>query len=100
MFGFMKAVDKTADAARQVRQLESVLDHADNLIMLCDTSRDNAIFYMNKTARDILSRHREMMNQKFRAGVDVNHAHGHSIHQFHRDPEYNRRILADLPAAR
>ena len=25
MFGFMKAVDKTADAARQVRQLESVL---------------------------------------------------------------------------
>ncbi|PTU65909.1 chemotaxis protein [Chromobacterium sp. Panama] len=96
MFGFMKAVDKTADAARQVRQLESVLDHADNLIMLCDTSRDNAIFYMNKTARDILSRHREMMNQKFRAGVDVNHAHGHSIHQFHRDPEYNRRILADL----
>ena len=96
MFGFMKAVDKTADAARQVRQLESVLDHADNLIMLCDTSRDNAIFYMNKTARDILSRHREMMNQKFRAGVDVNHAHGHSIHQFHRDPDHNRRILADL----
>ncbi|QOZ85083.1 MULTISPECIES: methyl-accepting chemotaxis protein [Chromobacterium] len=96
MFGFMKAVDKTADTARQVRQLESVLDHADNLIMLCDTSRDNVIFYMNKTARDILGRHREMMNQKFRAGVDVNHAHGHSIHQFHQNPEHNRRILADL----
>ena len=96
MFGFKKAANQAEDAARKVRQLESVLDHADNLIMLCDTSRDNAIFYMNRTARDVLGRHREMMNQKFRAGVDVNHAHGHSIHQFHRDPEHNRRILADL----
>ncbi|MEN3812371.1 methyl-accepting chemotaxis protein [Chromobacterium piscinae] len=96
MFGFTKTADKAEDAARRVRQLESVLDHADNLIMLCDTSRDNVIFYMNKTAREAFGKHRDMMNQKFRPGVDVNHAHGHSIHQFHRDPEHNRRILADL----
>lgn len=97
MFDFLKKHSAQAEELqRQIYQLESVLDHADNLIMLCDTSQENVIFYMNKTARDVLDKHREMMNQKFRPGIDVNNAHGNSIHQFHRDPSYNRRVLADL----
>ncbi|MBV8679914.1 MAG: methyl-accepting chemotaxis protein [Aquitalea sp.] len=102
MFGFnsRKQDQQQQQQQRQLQQFQSMLDHVDNLIMLADTSSDNTIFYMNRTARDVLAQHRTMMNQKFRAGVDVNNAHLHSIHQFHRDPDRIRRILQDIAARR
>ncbi len=100
MFGFKKSKDSTAQDEEQLHQFKSVLDNVDNLIMLADTTPENTIFYMNRTARETLNRHRDMMNQKFRGGVDVNKAFQHSIHQFHRDPERIRRILSDLASRR
>jgi hypothetical protein len=88
------------DSEQQLYQFTAMLDHVDNLIMLADTSTDNVIFYMNRTARDVLAHHRSAMNAKFRAGVDVNNAFQHSIHQFHRDPDRIRRILQDIAARR
>src|SRR6202034_4345612 len=79
-----------------LRTLEEMLDRSDNIIMLADTSPDNVIFYMNKTARDFFRRLREEMNSTIGRGADVANAHRNSIHQFHRDPDRIRRVLADL----
>ena len=100
MFGFGSKNQAQQDSDHQLYQFTAMLDHVDNLIMLADTSADNVIFYMNRTARDVLAHHRSAMNEKFRAGVDVNNAFQHSIHQFHRDPERIRRILQDIAARR
>jgi methyl-accepting chemotaxis protein len=101
MLGFFTS-KQNDQAARdqQLHQFSAMLDYADNLIMLADTTPDNTIFYMNRTARELLAQHRSMMNQKFRPGVDVNNAFMHSIHQFHRDPDRIRRILQDIAARR
>ncbi|AXE31390.1 chemotaxis protein [Chromobacterium phragmitis] len=96
MFGFANKADRSAELQQTVHRLESMLDHSDNLILLCDTSHDNTIFYMNKTARDTLARHRSTLNQRLRNGADVANAHAHTIHQFHPDPDRIRRILDDL----
>ncbi|UTH74170.1 methyl-accepting chemotaxis protein [Chromobacterium sp. IIBBL 290-4] len=98
MAGWFNKADKTDELEQTLHQFQCVLDNSDNLIMLCDTSPDNAIFYMNKTARDVLSQHQAELNQRFRSGVDVKQAQGKTIHQFHRDPSHNRKILADLAA--
>lgn len=89
-----------ADDGKELHTLRSMLDNADNILMLADTTPDNVIFYMNKTARETFGRLRGELNQKFRAGIDVNNAHNHSIHQFHKDPDRIRRILADLASER
>ena len=100
MFGFSNKNQALQDSEKQLYQFTAMLDHVDNLIMLADTSTDNVIFYMNRTARDVLAQHRSAMNEKFRAGVDVNNAFQHSIHQFHRNPDRIRRILQDIAARR
>ncbi|BBF86254.1 methyl-accepting chemotaxis protein [Aquitalea magnusonii] len=101
MLGFFKGKPSEQSAKdKQLHQFSAMLDYVDNLIMLADTTPDNTIFYMNHTARDVLAQHRNMMNQKFRSGVDVSNAFQHSIHQFHRDPERIRQILRDIAARR
>ncbi|WP_199052289.1 methyl-accepting chemotaxis protein [Aquitalea sp. ASV15] len=100
MFGFGTTKQDQQESKQQLHQFTAMLDHVDNLIMLADTTPENTIFYMNRTARDVLASHRNMMNQKFRSGVDVNNAFQHSIHQFHRDPERIRHILQDIAARR
>ncbi|OWY40340.1 chemotaxis protein [Xenophilus sp. AP218F] len=96
MKGWFKKNQESNELEQTVHQLQCVLDNSDNLIMLCDTSHENVIFHMNQTARAILQQHSGELNQRFRPGVDVNHALHRSIHQFHRNPEHNRQILADL----
>lgn len=76
MFGLFrkaKASDEKTDSI-QLHYLMQMLDHSDNMVMLADTTPDNTIFYMNRTARQVLSQHRSMMNEKFRPGVDVENA--------------------------
>ncbi|MBP7580938.1 MAG: methyl-accepting chemotaxis protein [Vogesella sp.] len=100
MFGLFKQKEASSTKDEEIHQLRQMLDCVDNLIMLADTTPDNKIFYMNKTARELLSQHRAAMNQKFRPGVDVEKAFEHSIHQFHTSPERIRGILQDLASGR
>jgi methyl-accepting chemotaxis protein len=83
-----------------LHMLEAMLDRCDNIVMLADTSPDNIIFYMNRTAREFFKRLRDEMNSTLGRGADVTNAHLQSIHQFHRDPARIRRILADLASRR
>jgi methyl-accepting chemotaxis protein len=100
VFNFKKAKAAEISPADDVSTLRAMLDHADNVIMLADTTPDNKIFYMNETARQTFKRLAGEMNSGFRRGVDVNNAEFHSIHQFHKDPDRIRRILADLASGR
>lgn len=79
----------------ELKQLAQVLEHLDELVMLCDTTHENRIFYMNRKALDTMSRYRNQLNRDLR-GADVANAFGNSIHQFHKNPDSQRRILSGL----
>ncbi|WP_293766537.1 methyl-accepting chemotaxis protein [uncultured Aquitalea sp.] len=81
---------------KTISMLYQLLDQSDNLIMLAEDTDDNAIFYMNRTAKALLHQHRLALNQSFAAGVDVDNAFQHSIHQFHKDPNRIRQLLARI----
>ncbi len=100
MFGLFKQKEASSTKDEEIHQLRQMLDCVDNLIMLADTTPDNKIIYMNKTARELLSQHRAAMNQKFRPGVDVEKAFEHTIHQFHGSPDRIRGILQDLASGK
>jgi methyl-accepting chemotaxis protein len=82
--------EKTAEIAK----LEQMLDNVDNIVMLCDATSENKIFYQNRRAKELLNRHRSDLNSGLR-GADVSNAFGNSIHQFHKDPSRVRRIFAN-----
>jgi hypothetical protein len=72
--------------------LKQMLDNLSNIVMLCDTTPDNKIFYMNKAAREMMARYRGELNSGLR-GADVANAFEKPIHQYHKDPGRVRMIL-------
>ncbi|CAH2030057.1 methyl-accepting chemotaxis protein [Trichlorobacter ammonificans] len=78
----------------EINKLAQMLDNVDNVVMLCDTTPDNKIFYMNRRAKELMQQHRADLNVGLR-GADVANAFGNSIHQYHKDPGRIRRIFAD-----
>ena len=72
-----------------------LLDKVDNIVMLCDTTHENKINYMNQAARQTLSTYRHRLNSALE-GADVANAMGRSIHQFHKNPERIRSIFAAI----
>ena len=67
--------------------------------MLCeaDEKMENVIFYMNRTAIEVMHLNHERLNPSLR-GADVRAAMGRSIHLFHKDPEYIRNVFRSLGA--
>ena len=88
--------EKTAEVAK----LMQMFDKVDNIVMLCDATPDNKIFYMNSRAKELMGQHRCELNSGLR-GADVANASGNSIHQYHKDPARIRRIFSsprsDMP---
>jgi len=88
--------EKTAEIAK----LMQMFDNVDNIVMLCDTTPDNKILYMNSRAKELMTKHRSELNSGLR-GADVANAAGNSIHQYHKDPAWVRRIFSsarsDMP---
>ncbi len=82
-------------SALKASRLESVLNLVDNIVMLCDTTPENKIFYMNNSAIATLNKYHSQL-QKTLPGADLNTAMGNSIHQFHKDPNRIRRILNQM----
>lgn len=76
---------------------QALLDPLQTLEMLCeaDAAMENIIFYMNPAAIRIMQHHHQQLNPLLR-GADVRQALGHSIHQFHKDPERIRNIFREL----
>jgi methyl-accepting chemotaxis protein len=93
---FGKKYKEELDAKEaEINQLKQVLDHLDQLVMMADTTHENKLFYMNRKALDTMARYRMQLNGGLR-GADVANAMGNSIHQFHRNPDNQRRILSQL----
>jgi methyl-accepting chemotaxis protein len=88
--------EKTAEIAK----LMQMFDHVDNIVMLCDATPENKVFYMNSRAKELMSRHRSELNSGL-LGADVANAAGNSIHQYHKDPARIKRIFSsprsDMP---
>jgi hypothetical protein len=82
------------DRDNEIKKLTQMLDNVDNVVMLCDTTNDNNIFYMNRRAKELLQQHRSELNEGLR-GADVANAFGKSIHQYHKDPGRIRRIFSN-----
>jgi len=93
-----KAVLIEKDA--EIQKLIQMIDNVDNIVMLCDASSENKVFYMNARAKELLQRHRADLNSGLR-GADVGAAFNNSIHQYHKDPSRVKRLFSnprtDLP---
>ena len=80
-------------------KLRNVLDRLSGIVMLCDTTADNKIFYINEGGKNVFNSQIKSLNSRygsFRSDMLI----GTSIHKFHRDPEKIRKILSkaeDLP---
>ena len=40
------------EKAAEIAKLEQMLDNVDNIVMLCDATPDNKIFYQNRRAKE------------------------------------------------
>lgn len=78
---------------------KALLEPLSSLEMLCeaDAKMENVIFYMNRTALQVMNTYHQRLNPMLR-GADVRTALGHSIHQFHKDPERIRAIFRAMAA--
>lgn len=90
-----KCRGELAQRDNQINQLKQILNRLDELVMLADTTNENSIFFMNKKSLDTMSKYRSQLNRDL-SGVDVANAFGRSIHQFHKNPDRQRRILSQL----
>jgi methyl-accepting chemotaxis protein len=82
------------EKSAEIAKLIQIMDNVDNIVMLCDTTPDNKVFYMNSRAKELMSRHRSELNSGLRGG-DVGNVAGKSIHQYHKDPDRIRRIFGN-----
>ncbi|RNC65245.1 MAG: methyl-accepting chemotaxis protein [Desulfuromonadales bacterium] len=94
MFFSSRLKRELAEKESELEMMKQMLDNLGNIVMLCDTTPENRIIYMNKAARELLAKHRGELNSGLR-GADVANAFEKSIHQFHRDPNQVRRILGN-----
>lgn len=77
----------------EISRLKQMLDNVSNVVMLCDNTNENQVIYMNRVARETFGRYRAELNRGLR-GADVANADGRSIHQYHKNPDRVRQILA------
>ena len=83
-------VDKTASA--ELSKLRGAVDGAMTAIMMVD--RDFRITYLNKATERLLSEHEATLAQAF-PGFKVSELLGSCIDRFHKNPEHQRKLLAD-----
>ena len=84
----------------EIKKLMQMIDNVDNIVLLCDATPENKIFYLNNRAKELLQRFRSELNAGLR-GADVGNAFNNTIHQFHKDPGRVKRFFSnprtDLP---
>lgn len=94
--GKVELIEKDAE----IMKLMQMIDNVDNIVMLCDATPENKIFYMNTRAKGLMQQHRAELNAGLR-GADVGNAFDNSIHQYHKDPGRVKQLFSnprtDLP---
>lgn len=76
---------------------EKFLSNLETIEMLAeaDDAFENKIIYMNEAANWTMSRLFQRLNAGL-SGADVRNAFGHSIHQFHKNPDRVKNILREM----
>ncbi len=87
--------DESARKKKEISKLQQMIDAVPSIIMLCDATHDNNVFYMNATARETIAKHRMHLNEGLGGRADVANVMDNSIHQFHSNPDRVRRILGN-----
>lgn len=77
----------------EVARLESAVNGAQANLMICDDELN--ITYVNPSVIEML-KDRQSELQEIWPGLDVNNLIGQNIDQFHKRPEHQRRMLADV----
>lgn len=77
----------------EVARLQSAVDGAQANLMICDA--DLNITYANPAVVEML-RYRQNELRTIWPSLDVNNLVGQNIDQFHKKPEHQRRLLADV----
>ena len=90
---------RVSEKERLLEHARALLEFLPSLEMLCDADEkmENVIFYMNRAALEAMNMNHKRLNPALRGG-DVRSALGHSIHQFHKDPERIRDIFRAMLA--
>jgi hypothetical protein len=94
-----RGLGSSSEKDRLLEHARVLLDPLSSLEMLCeaDEKMENAIFYMNRAATETMTVNHKRLNPSLR-GADVRNALGHSIHQYHKDPERIRNVFRALVA--
>ncbi len=81
---------------QEISKLQQMIDVMPSIVMLCDATHDNEVFYMNTMARETIMHYRPQLNEGLGGRADVANVMDNSIHQFHANPDRIRKILADV----
>ena len=96
-----KAKGRRVDPEKEqlLQHARTLLEPLSSLEMLCeaDEKMENVIFYMNRAGISAMNLNYKRLNPSLR-GADVRKALGHSIHQYHKDPDRIREIFRTLAA--
>jgi methyl-accepting chemotaxis protein len=87
-----RVTDRLATEKRQ-NQLLNALDNANTNMMLCD--KDLKLTYMNKSLASRLRAWEPELQNKFGAGFRVDQLMSRCIDDFHKNPQHQRRMLAN-----
>ncbi|WP_374962144.1 methyl-accepting chemotaxis protein [Spongiibacter tropicus] len=90
-------LDVTAQRAREteVARLQSAMDGADANFMICDA--DLNITYANPAVVSMMKKREDVLRERF-PGFDADNLVGKNIDMFHKKPEHQRALLANLKA--
>lgn len=90
----------TVELKQRMHELSCISDNVRAVVMLCDTSPENRILYVNKSGLKILSKYHSQLTDRFGDKGKITDLEGRSIHEFHTAPENIRRVLRELASSR
>lgn len=86
-------IKEDSNADSELFLFKQVLDRLPIAVMLCDTSNDNIIFYINEGGKEVFSSQAQNLRSRFDF-FNPDFLVGTSIHRFHRNPDQIRDILS------
>jgi methyl-accepting chemotaxis protein len=86
-------LNEMTELARETSRIKIALDGASTNVMIADQSR--TIVYMNPAIREMLLRNERAIQQEL-PSFSVAHLMGHSIDQFHQNPQHQAQLLGAI----
>ena len=85
--------EREAQTARANQRIRTALDSVSSCVMMADT--DNNIIYMNETVREMFAKAEQDIRKEL-PNFDASNLIGLNIDAFHKTPQHQQRLVADL----